>query len=186
MPYLVPLIAVVFVVVVGCYLASVPREEDHQYIIVILGLIVPLIIVAIGVEVFWKKLLPGKLLEVFCISISVEERLLVAKERKFLTDKMSNAARESCNSDIRSSLSSVSTQRVSISTSMSSSRAVTSFGLSFDVSDAGLPSEKGSELILVQVIGLPERFDESSLLRMECPVAASCSGELSGMLLESV
>ncbi|GJY41582.1 hypothetical protein Tco_0428852 [Tanacetum coccineum] len=55
MSYLVPLIAVVFVVVVGCYLASVPREEDHQYIIVILGLIVPLIIVAIGVEVFWKK-----------------------------------------------------------------------------------------------------------------------------------
>ncbi|GJV29719.1 hypothetical protein Tco_1386167 [Tanacetum coccineum] len=48
-------IAVVFVVVVGCYLASVPHEEDHQYIIVILGLIVPLIIVAIGVEVFWKK-----------------------------------------------------------------------------------------------------------------------------------
>ncbi|GJU95935.1 hypothetical protein Tco_1320691 [Tanacetum coccineum] len=37
------------------YLASVPREEDHQYIIVILGLIMPLVIVAIGVEVFWKK-----------------------------------------------------------------------------------------------------------------------------------
>ncbi|GJW41384.1 hypothetical protein Tco_0067229 [Tanacetum coccineum] len=34
---------------------SVPHEEDHQYIIVILGLIVPLVIVAIGVEVFWKK-----------------------------------------------------------------------------------------------------------------------------------
>ncbi|GKB83724.1 hypothetical protein Tco_0950619 [Tanacetum coccineum] len=55
MSYLVPLIAVVFVVVVGCYLASVPQKEDHQYIIVILGLIVPLVIVAIGVEVFWKK-----------------------------------------------------------------------------------------------------------------------------------
>ncbi|GJQ98196.1 hypothetical protein Tco_0009335 [Tanacetum coccineum] len=55
MSYLVPLIAVVFVVVVGCYLASVPQEEDHQYLVVILGLIVPLIIVAIGVEVFWKK-----------------------------------------------------------------------------------------------------------------------------------
>ncbi|GKC23296.1 hypothetical protein Tco_1025446, partial [Tanacetum coccineum] len=55
MSYLVPLIAVVFVVVVGCYLVSVPQEEDHQYIIVILGLIVPLIIVAIGEEVFWKK-----------------------------------------------------------------------------------------------------------------------------------
>ncbi|GJR90463.1 hypothetical protein Tco_0214474 [Tanacetum coccineum] len=34
---------------------SVPQEEDHQYIIAILGLIVPLIIVAIGVEAFWKK-----------------------------------------------------------------------------------------------------------------------------------
>ncbi|GKB43511.1 hypothetical protein Tco_0888453 [Tanacetum coccineum] len=55
MSYLIPLIAVVFVAVVGCYLASVPQEEDHQYLIVILGLIVPLIIVAIGVEAFWKK-----------------------------------------------------------------------------------------------------------------------------------
>ncbi|GKA44319.1 hypothetical protein Tco_0737043 [Tanacetum coccineum] len=54
----------------------------------------------------------------------------------------SAAARESCNSDIRSSLSSVSAQRVSISTSMSSSRAITSFGLSSDILDAGLPSEK--------------------------------------------
>ncbi|GJW67338.1 hypothetical protein Tco_0121762 [Tanacetum coccineum] len=55
MSCLVPLIAIVFVVVVGYYLASVPQEEDHQYIIAILGLIVPLIIVAIGVEAFWKK-----------------------------------------------------------------------------------------------------------------------------------
>ncbi|GKA64251.1 hypothetical protein Tco_0763857 [Tanacetum coccineum] len=44
-----------FIVVVGCYLASDPQEEDHQYIVAILGLIVPLIIVAIGVEAFWKK-----------------------------------------------------------------------------------------------------------------------------------
>ncbi|GKF25707.1 hypothetical protein Tco_0081601 [Tanacetum coccineum] len=50
MSYLVPMIAVVFVVVVGSYLASVPREEDHQYIIIILGLIMPLVIVAIGLE----------------------------------------------------------------------------------------------------------------------------------------
>ncbi|GKA46242.1 hypothetical protein Tco_0739125 [Tanacetum coccineum] len=41
----------VFVVVVSCYLASVSQEEDHQYIIAVLGLIVPLIIVAIGVEI---------------------------------------------------------------------------------------------------------------------------------------
>ncbi|GJY00841.1 hypothetical protein Tco_0358993 [Tanacetum coccineum] len=33
---------------------SVPQGEDHQ-IVAVLGLIVPLIIVAIGVEVFWKK-----------------------------------------------------------------------------------------------------------------------------------
>ncbi|GKD83609.1 hypothetical protein Tco_1350448, partial [Tanacetum coccineum] len=79
MSYLVPLIAVVFVAVVGCYLASVPQEEDHQYLIVILGLIVPLVIVAIGVEAIWKK---------------------------------------------------------------SSSLAVTSSGLSFDVSDASLSSKK--------------------------------------------
>ncbi|GJR78907.1 hypothetical protein Tco_0149692 [Tanacetum coccineum] len=56
MSYLVPLIAIVFVVVVGCYLASVPQEEDYQYVVVILGLIVPLIIVAIGVEAFWKSI----------------------------------------------------------------------------------------------------------------------------------
>ncbi|GKF14760.1 hypothetical protein Tco_0056222 [Tanacetum coccineum] len=54
----------------------------------------------------------------------------------------SAAARESCNSDIRSSLTSVFAWRVSISTFMSSSRAVTSSGLSHDVSNAGLPSEK--------------------------------------------
>ncbi|GJV92615.1 hypothetical protein Tco_1540428 [Tanacetum coccineum] len=57
---------------------------------------------------------------------------------------------------------------------MSSSLAVTSFGLSSNVSDAGLPSEKehcgylflgrvhalqqGLKLILVQVVGLPERL----------------------------
>ncbi|GKA28841.1 hypothetical protein Tco_0715086, partial [Tanacetum coccineum] len=52
------------------------------------------------------------------------------------------ATRESCNSEIKISLSSVSAWRVSISTSMSSSRAVTSSGLSPDVSGAGLPSEK--------------------------------------------
>ncbi|GKC82869.1 hypothetical protein Tco_1138586, partial [Tanacetum coccineum] len=55
---------------------------------------------------------------------------------------LSAAARESCNSDIRSSLSLASAWSVSISTSMSSSLAVTSFGLSYGVSDAGLPSEK--------------------------------------------
>ncbi|GJW50044.1 hypothetical protein Tco_0091395 [Tanacetum coccineum] len=55
MSYLVPLIAIVFVVVVSCYLASVPQEEDHQYIVAILGLIVPLIIVAINVEVFLEE-----------------------------------------------------------------------------------------------------------------------------------
>ncbi|GJV56573.1 hypothetical protein Tco_1457578 [Tanacetum coccineum] len=81
MSYLVPMIVIVFIVVVGSYLASVPQEEDHQYIITV---------------------------------------------------------RESCNSDIRSSLSSVSARRVSISTSMSSSLAVTSSGLSSGVSVDGI------------------------------------------------
>ncbi|GJW69114.1 ribonuclease H-like domain-containing protein [Tanacetum coccineum] len=98
---------------------------------------------AVVSQLIGQQLLPGKLLEVFCISISVEERLLVAKERKFFdAEDVRNAVRESCNSDIRSSLSSVSARRVSISTSMSSILAVTSYGLSSDVSDAGLPSEK--------------------------------------------
>ncbi|GKC75708.1 hypothetical protein Tco_1126482 [Tanacetum coccineum] len=55
MSYLVPMIAVVFVVVVGSYLASVPQEEDQQFIIVILGFIMPLIILAIVVEACWKE-----------------------------------------------------------------------------------------------------------------------------------
>ncbi|GKA75929.1 hypothetical protein Tco_0782307 [Tanacetum coccineum] len=55
---------------------------------------------------------------------------------------LSAATMESCSSAIRSSLSSVFAWRVSISTSKSSSLAVTSFGLSSDASDAGLPSEK--------------------------------------------
>ncbi|GJX78779.1 hypothetical protein Tco_0326928 [Tanacetum coccineum] len=143
MSYLVPLIAVVFVVVVGCYLACVPQEEDHQYIIVILGLIVPLVIVAIGVE------------ELFVV------RYLL--------------------------------QRVSIPNLYVPPVERHIFG-EFDVSEQ-LPSEKEVHLVkmakmedhfsfeMVQVIGLPERFDESSLLRMECPVAASCSGELSGMFV---
>ncbi|GJT79758.1 hypothetical protein Tco_1054100 [Tanacetum coccineum] len=55
MSYLVPMIAVVFVVVVSSYLASVPQEEDQQFIIVILGFIMPLIILAIVVEACWKE-----------------------------------------------------------------------------------------------------------------------------------
>ncbi|GKA78253.1 hypothetical protein Tco_0784790 [Tanacetum coccineum] len=34
---------------------TVPQKENYQYLVVILRLIVPLIIVAIGVEAFWKK-----------------------------------------------------------------------------------------------------------------------------------
>ncbi|GKA92195.1 hypothetical protein Tco_0814120 [Tanacetum coccineum] len=134
MSYLVPLIAVVFVVVVGSYLASVPREEDQRFIIVILGIIVPLIIVAIAVphpaSRYDPKLLLARL-------FSASSALICNNEISF-----SAAARESCNLDIKSSLSLVSARRVSISTSMSSSLAITSSGLSSDVSDAGLPSEK--------------------------------------------
>ncbi|GJT10751.1 hypothetical protein Tco_0857793 [Tanacetum coccineum] len=136
MSYLVPLIAVVFVVVVGCYLASVPQEEDHQYLIVILGLIVPLVIVAIGVEVFWKR---------------------------------------------------------------SSSLAVTSSGLSSDVSDAGLPSEKvmasgknGDDGDLLLFRDGPGACDISAgalrlFISWECsrPVAGVKVNSGSGMLLES-
>ncbi|GKA02371.1 hypothetical protein Tco_0675036 [Tanacetum coccineum] len=92
---------------------------------------------------------------------------------------------ESCNSEIKISLSSVSAWRVSISTSMSSSRAITSSGLSPDVSDAGLPSEKGPRLVLVSIELLGE-VGCHSLLRMECTVVASCSGELSEDMSKSV
>ncbi|GJR30174.1 hypothetical protein Tco_1106406 [Tanacetum coccineum] len=74
----------------------------------------------------------------------------------------------------------------------SSSLAVTSSGLSSDVSDAGLPLEKvmtsgkngdGGDLLLFREgpgIWIALEVGESSLLGMECPVAASCFGELSG------
>ncbi|GJR17273.1 hypothetical protein Tco_0965800 [Tanacetum coccineum] len=69
--------------------------------------------------------------------------------------------------------------------------AVTSSGLSSDVSDVGLPSEKvvvsgknGDDGDLLLFRDGPE-VDESSLVGMECPVVASYSGELSGTLLES-
>ncbi|GKF48675.1 hypothetical protein Tco_0141926 [Tanacetum coccineum] len=69
-------------------------------------------------------------------------------------------------------------------------------GLSSDVSDAGLPSEKitasgknGDDGDLLLFRDGPGACDISagtlSLLGMECPVAASYSEELSGTLLES-
>ncbi|GJT03706.1 hypothetical protein Tco_0838168 [Tanacetum coccineum] len=136
MSYLVPLIAVVFVVVAGCYLTSVPQEEDHQYVIAILGLIVPLIIMAIGVEAFWKR---------------------------------------------------------------SSSLSVTSSGLSSDVSNVGLPSEKvmtsgknGDDGDLLLFRDGPGACDISAgILRLffswECsrPVAGVKVSSSSGTLLES-
>ncbi|GKD81760.1 hypothetical protein Tco_1348599 [Tanacetum coccineum] len=77
-----------------------------------------------------------------CFALSA--RLFSASSALICNNEISfsAAAKESCNSDIRSSLSSLSAQRVSVSTSMSSSLAVTSSGLSSGVSDAGLPSEK--------------------------------------------
>ncbi|GKA43974.1 hypothetical protein Tco_0736698 [Tanacetum coccineum] len=60
----------------------------------------------------------------------------------------------------------------------SSSLAVTSSGLSSDVSDAGLPSEKGSRLALAQVIGLPKRLVSQFFLEWNVlwrlPVLGSC------------
>ncbi|GKE06521.1 hypothetical protein Tco_1398539 [Tanacetum coccineum] len=111
----------------------------------------------------------------------------------------SAAARESCNSDIRSSLSSASAWSMSISTSMSSSLAVTSSGLSSGVSDAGLPSEK------VVASGLDDNDGDLLLFRegpgacdisvgtlrlfisweCSCPVAGVKVNSTSGTLLES-
>ncbi|GKB34623.1 hypothetical protein Tco_0879565 [Tanacetum coccineum] len=85
------------------------------------------------------------------------------------------------------------------STSKSSSLAVTSSGLSFDVLDAGLPSEKvmasgrevtwreeRSRLALAQVIGLPERLVSQFFLEWNVPYAAFLYWEIVlGTLLES-
>ncbi|GKD63542.1 hypothetical protein Tco_1305650 [Tanacetum coccineum] len=194
MSYLVPLIAVVFVVVVGCYLASIPHEEDHQYIVAILGLIVPFIIVAIGVELGY----------IVIASLAVLLTGLGGLEfSEFVHDPQHACSR-------------------------SFSLAVTSSGLSYDVSDVGLPSKKvmasgkngdDGDLLLFRdgsyagdisagtlrlfiswecsrpVAGVKvspssgnwvaEEVGELILLGMECPVAVSCSGDSSGMLLES-
>ncbi|GKA94271.1 hypothetical protein Tco_0816309 [Tanacetum coccineum] len=153
---------VVFVVVVGCYLASVPQEEDHQYIIAILGLIVPLIIVAIGVELGY----------IVIASLAVLLTSLDGLEfSEFVHDPQHACSR-------------------------SSSLAVTSSVLSSDVSDAGLPSEKvmasrknGDDGDLLLFRDGPCASDisvgESILLGMECPMAASCSGELSDSVVAS-
>ncbi|GKD51294.1 hypothetical protein Tco_1280270 [Tanacetum coccineum] len=109
------------------------------------------------------------------------------------------ALRESCNSEIKSSLSSMSALRVSIYTSRSSSLAVTSSRLSSDVSDAGLPLEKvmasgknsdDGDLLLFR--DGPDACDISAgTLRLfiywECspPVAGVKVSSSSGTLLES-
>ncbi|GJT34437.1 hypothetical protein Tco_0924856 [Tanacetum coccineum] len=86
---------------------------------------------------------------------------------------------------------------------LSSSLAVTSSGLSSDVSDVGLPSEKAmasgkngddGDLLLFRdspgtsdiSAGTLREVGESILLGMECPVAASCSRELSGSMVVTV
>ncbi|GJW64342.1 hypothetical protein Tco_0116226 [Tanacetum coccineum] len=155
MSYLVPLIAIVFVVVVGCYLASVPQEEDHQYIVAILGLIVPLIIVAVGVEVFWKNC------EGSCNSVITELLSL-------------GVCMEECQSPLPVALS----------------LAVTSCGWSDCPPDAGLRLEGKCSRPVAGVKVSPSsgnwvawEVGESILLGMECPVAASCSGELSALTL---
>ncbi|GKB24398.1 hypothetical protein Tco_0863799 [Tanacetum coccineum] len=75
----------------------------------------------------------------------------------------------------------------------SSSLAVTSSGLSSDVSDAGLSSEKvmasgknGDDGVKVNSGSgnwVAREVGESILLGMECPMAASCSGALSVLLI---
>ncbi|GJV19729.1 hypothetical protein Tco_1368749 [Tanacetum coccineum] len=72
----------------------------------------------------------------------VQERIESSRGYFFSSEARCVAVRESYNSEIKSSLSLVSAWRVSISTSMSSSRAVTSSGLSSCVLDAGYRSEK--------------------------------------------
>ncbi|GKA09310.1 transmembrane emp24 domain-containing protein p24beta3 [Tanacetum coccineum] len=74
--------------------------------------------------------------------LSVKWDTMLSSKLAVLLNRHQAAVRESYNSEIKSSLSLVSAWRVSISTSMSSSRAVTSSGLSSCVLDAGYRSEK--------------------------------------------
>ncbi|GJX09082.1 hypothetical protein Tco_0198941 [Tanacetum coccineum] len=215
MSYLVPLIAVVFVVVVGCYLASVPQEEDHQYLIVILGLIVPLVIVAIGMEV-WKfsgkgvvgtetrslgglefsefvhdsqRMCPRYQLPLSAILRSYSRQLLEnpAIQRSealclrclheecqlLLPEKVMASGKNGDDGDLllfRDGLGAcdISAGALRLFISWECSRPV-----------AGVKVNSGSGNWVAREVG------ESILLGMECLVAASCSGELSGMLLES-
>ncbi|GJS50714.1 hypothetical protein Tco_0624076 [Tanacetum coccineum] len=132
--YLVPLIAVVFVVVVGCYLASVLQEEDHQYVIVILGLIVPLVIVAVGVEVSFRKLGYNVI-----ASLAVS---LIGLGGLELSESVHDPHEGICNSDKLSSILRIMPKSVIFHLYSSISWPDTSSGLSSGVSDAGFPSEK--------------------------------------------
>ncbi|GJQ95902.1 putative reverse transcriptase domain-containing protein [Tanacetum coccineum] len=55
MLHIITLLAMASAVALGIYLAYVPYEEEFQYLAFILAILVPLIVLAIGVDLFWKE-----------------------------------------------------------------------------------------------------------------------------------
>ncbi|GJZ34266.1 hypothetical protein Tco_0580084 [Tanacetum coccineum] len=55
MLHIITLLAMASVVELGIYLAYVPYEEESQYLAFILAILMPLIVLAIGVDLFWKE-----------------------------------------------------------------------------------------------------------------------------------
>ncbi|GJU49441.1 hypothetical protein Tco_1218996 [Tanacetum coccineum] len=55
MLHIITLLAMASAVALGIFLAYVPYEEEFQYLAFILAILVPLIVLAIGVDLFWKE-----------------------------------------------------------------------------------------------------------------------------------
>ena len=53
MLHLITIIGIVSAVIFGIYLAYVPHDEDLQYLAMVLGVLVPAIVLAIGVDLAW-------------------------------------------------------------------------------------------------------------------------------------
>lgn len=52
MPHLITMFAIVYVVFAAIYLAYVP-EEDYEFLAMVLVVLVPLVVLAIGVDKLW-------------------------------------------------------------------------------------------------------------------------------------
>ncbi|GKD76700.1 hypothetical protein Tco_1339321 [Tanacetum coccineum] len=55
MLHIITLLAMASTIALGIYLAYIPYEEEFQYLAFILAILAPIIVLAIGVDLFWKE-----------------------------------------------------------------------------------------------------------------------------------